>query len=806
MPQPPAAALDAILAATSVLSHRVEIYEADGVTKWNAGEDDDRLIEGSVSIDYSRDERRSLELRLDNSDFGLEHTPTKFWYDKILKPYYGCKYVESVAIGSQSARTNYATNPNFRTSSGTENVRDNTCRNPKVATNSTDWSFSTNSVGTVTTTRETSGGPAGVSATFMRATWATVSTGTPNSTGWSVGSVSADAITVTAGEYRTFSGYARSSVSGRTCQLFVRYYDSSNNLVTGGPSSSSAVIYNAWTRFSATGLVPANAVRAVCNFYCQAGGANWAVNDTIDTTAVLSEGVNWLDTYFDGDSTLNGTQISEGYTVAWEGTANASRSYVRLPGLLAVGSMSAYNSSPFASRGGRVFDGTNYLLRINTRWNPTGSSLLVYGYNGIMAAAPNDVGSLSFDVRQVGGSGAVSILSRLGSYTSGGSNIGVGTPVTTSVPVSTSWTTVIVPNYTAPATTATLRPLIYSGSSGIAANVTLEFRNVILEKNNTTGRTGFFDGSTADFGNRTYDWSGTPDASSSTEIVTVTTYLNQLTTWETQLGEFMIDRISEAHFPYSVSVTARDYTKKLLLSKFAVTTAFASGTAIEVAIKAIAQNGGITKFLIPNTSHNLGKDYYFERGVSRWEAIKQITDAFGYEIFFDAQGYLVMREYQDPVTAPFATLLATGPTIGNLITYEKSLNDSRIYNKIVVTGESTDADVPPVYAIATNTEPSSPTRIAAIGERLYQYTSSFITTVLQAQDVADKFLKLHALEEFDLNFEAIAYPWLDVGEIVQFADPRPSAGQPDRFLLSSLTVPLGLGGMSGNAKRVTVVG
>lgn len=277
-------------------------------------------------------------------------------------------------------------------------------------------------------------------------------------------------------------------------------------------------------------------------------------------------------------------------------------------------------------------------------------------------------------------------------------------------------------------------------------------------------------------------------------------------TWEAQVGEFMIDRIDEDHFPFVVKVTGRDYTKKCQNSKFTTATAFAENTAIETAIGAMAQNSGITKLVLPVTGSSLGKDYYFERGVSRWEAMKQIAVAFGWELFFDAQGYLTMREFLDPLQAPLSATLQTGPSVGNLASYSKSVNDTRLYNHIIVTGEANDETVIPVMAEAINTEPSSPTRVAAIGDRLYQYTSSFITSEAQAQNVADKFLKIHALEEYDLNFNSIAMPWLEVGEIVEFVDPRPSAGQPSRFLLSSISIPLGLGPMSGNAKRVTVVG
>lgn len=275
--------------------------------------------------------------------------------------------------------------------------------------------------------------------------------------------------------------------------------------------------------------------------------------------------------------------------------------------------------------------------------------------------------------------------------------------------------------------------------------------------------------------------------------------------WETQIGEFMIDSVSESYFPYVVKVTGRDYTKKCLVSKFTAATSFAKNSSIESVIKTIALNAGVTKFLFPLTGKTLGATYMFERGVARWEAMKEIADAYGYELFFDAQGYLVLREYADPVLSPLSYTFETGQ-FGNLASYEKSLNDSRIYNHVVVTGESSDSETIPVSATAKNTTATSPTRIAKLGDRVYQYTSSFITTTQQAQDVANKFLKIHALEEFDLNFDAIALPWLEASEIVEFVDPRPAPEQPTRFLLSSLTLPLGLGAMGGNAKRVSIVG
>jgi hypothetical protein len=591
MELPPALAEAAIIGPTSELVHRVEIFEADATTRWDSGAHDDRLINGSVSIDYSRDERRSVDLELDNSDFGLEHTPEAFWYDKILKVYCGVNYVDTTPVTSQRVRTNIA-------------------YNPRLGTGTTHWGH--NGTGGVAASVRVTGTGFIVSDTAFEATWSTGTTG-----------------------------------------------------VSGG-------IY----------------------YWSSAGEAGLVVGETFSTSVwVKCSKIQRLvmQLAFTNDAgTVQGPNFSSAHVV-----------------------VEANTWTRFSVENATVADGA-------TRFQ-------VY----VQAAAGTN-----------------------------GSNWGLGNKLTL---------------------------------TGLMAEAA------------TTAK-DFFCGASLDFANYDYAWVGTADASRSTETVTFTTESFVDVKWEVQVGEFMIDSINEDHFPYTVKVTGRDYTKKCLLSKFATATGYADGTAIETAIKSMAQAAGISKFIMPPTGHALGKDYVYERGVARWEAMKDIADAFSYELFFDAQGYLVMREFLDPVTSPIAYTFATGPLDGNLVSYSKNLNDNRIYNKIVVTGESSDASVLPVSAIATNTAADSPTSIAKLGERVYQYTSAFITTTQQAQDVANNFLKIHALEEFDLNFSAIALPWLEVGEIIEFIDPRPSDGQPTRFLLSSISIPLGLEAMSGNAKRVSVVG
>lgn len=270
-----------------------------------------------------------------------------------------------------------------------------------------------------------------------------------------------------------------------------------------------------------------------------------------------------------------------------------------------------------------------------------------------------------------------------------------------------------------------------------------------------------------------------------------------------QLGEFLIDGASEPNFPATLSLTGRDYTKKLLTSKFPAATAFAKNQPIENLIHTIAVNAGIMKFDLPLTGKNTGRDFFYDRGVERWKAIEEIAHAYNYDVYFTHDGYLTMTEYADPTLGQPDYTFQTGRDFGNLSAYEKRTADARMYNHVVVSGESSDTI--PVWAEVKNEIPGHPTSVARIGERTYFFTSAFITTYEQALDVATSFLKVHALEQFEASLDSVVIPWLEVGTVVDFIDPNPADGDPTRYLFSDCTIPLALSTMKSGLKRVTVV-
>jgi len=171
-------------------------------------------------------------------------------------------------------------------------------------------------------------------------------------------------------------------------------------------------------------------------------------------------------------------------------------------------------------------------------------------------------------------------------------------------------------------------------------------------------------------------------------------------------------------------------------------------------------------------------------------------------VFFDNYGTFTMRPFVDPVTSPVQMEFLTG-RMGNLVDFQRSAADARLYNHVVVYGDADDN--PLVFAEAENNNPMSPTRIAKIGRRTYKYASKFISTNAQALETANKFLAVVSLEQYEVSLESFVLPWLEANDAVECFLPDSEDYEPTRFILPSFSIPLALGTQSGNAKRVTIV-
>jgi len=283
--------------------------------------------------------------------------------------------------------------------------------------------------------------------------------------------------------------------------------------------------------------------------------------------------------------------------------------------------------------------------------------------------------------------------------------------------------------------------------------------------------------------------------------------------WETQMGEFMIDNISEDNFPSEVKVTGRDYTKKMLLSKLGQTSTFVIGTRLRDLVIGLAASSGVdtTRIKVSIGNETLSSDMSFDRGTDRWSIAKGACEAYGYEIFFNAFGELVVRKFIDPTTGQTSWTFKTGyeedASGANLVKYNRAVNDSNIYNHIIVTSDpSGDEDRLPYFGEAKNEDPTSPTRIQILGPRTLPVDTGWLGSDAECVQYAVDRLKITALESYEISFESIYYPWLECGEIDEVLDPDRYDFEPTRFLIDSITYPLALGNMSATGKRITFVG
>ena len=285
---------------------------------------------------------------------------------------------------------------------------------------------------------------------------------------------------------------------------------------------------------------------------------------------------------------------------------------------------------------------------------------------------------------------------------------------------------------------------------------------------------------------------------------------NRYCEYETCVGTFMIDSISSQNFPSTLSVSGRDFTKKLLNDQVTAITTFAKGTKVSDIIKAVAANGGITKTKIAQQVEDMviGADATIESGTSRWEAISEVANGLDVELYFDQLGYLVAKKFVDVSTAPQSIVIRDKDGMENLFTYSKSSSDARIKNSIIVNVQNKDTDVSGfAYSVkAEVTDANSPTSIAAIGRRTDVIESPYIASKTDAQAMADRRLSVASLEDYDLSFTTTCLPWLEAGSVARVDTNGYNDLEPARFLLTSFDIPLSLGPMSGSGKRIALAG
>ena len=723
---PPEVVQDAFLAPTSHIVRRCEIYENDGSTPWRP-ENWDRLIDGSVTADYSRDERRAMELKLDNYDRELDHSPTNLWYDKVFKIFYGINVNESdhdpyIIIMEEFSSAGEALNlKKMLNAQGYTRVRINTTVTTYAQLEEYDIiiSIAADFTRKLALIQEAYNKGKSVFTFSLQATAAQL----PEI----IGSAAVDPISIIdrtnlispnlSVAHELNSGWARWGMHG-----VWNTYESFDNLDDWTRTATSLSQFDSVTRHSATQSLKIPAGAGMDDNY-------WRIVD------VRPNDNYTFAVYATKDAAYNGTSSNSKLRVT---SVDGSTFYTA----------AAYDAAA---------------LTVGTFTRRTVTFAIPAGVTQVRVQLRTDhtAGNLWLDDVEIRHAGVTTPFRKILTTAPGVVTVG-------------QWWDSAAGGFSPGA-------MALQNASGERwvhlQQVKFAADNLDLPEN------------CEKFIGRALQYLDTWEP---------TAY------WEAQIGEFMIDSLATDETGDTISVSGRDYTTRCLNSKFVNSTGYAIGTNIGTIIKGIASNAGITKFSLPIITETLPRDLVYERGTERWKAMKEIADASSYEIFFDSSGFMVMRKYQDPLLSP-PTLQLTEGERGNLVSSSNKASSSRLFNHVVVTGESSNRAFPPVAAEAKNLLATSPSSIQRIGDRVTEIKSSLVTTVVQAQELANNYLRISSLEEFELDFSSIMLPWIEPGEILEILEPSGGSFFPTRYLISNLNFPLDLGPMSGNGKRVTVV-
>lgn len=280
--------------------------------------------------------------------------------------------------------------------------------------------------------------------------------------------------------------------------------------------------------------------------------------------------------------------------------------------------------------------------------------------------------------------------------------------------------------------------------------------------------------------------------------------------FEYKLGEFMIDQINTAWNSSVVEISGRDYSKKLMLDQFDEPVTFQDGSNVDELVKTIAWNGGIRRFRLNTGAISVNAPASFEEETSRWEAINKICEPFNVEVFFNNEGELetrIRKDVSDPSAVGLRFSIAGSNAPRNLISASRSSSDSQVFNavRVYATGEENNVTGARFVCKLENTDPASPTSIQRIGRRPTSYSSELFTSQQEVDEYARKFFEVSTLQDFSLSFDGVVYPWLEANEIVNLEEDSGSR-MLERYLVTEFSIPVGIGSMSGTAKRITKVG
>lgn len=191
-------------------------------------------------------------------------------------------------------------------------------------------------------------------------------------------------------------------------------------------------------------------------------------------------------------------------------------------------------------------------------------------------------------------------------------------------------------------------------------------------------------------------------------------------------------------------------------------------------------------------------------GDSRLRAVQDMALMVGYRVNWNYGG--AGNVLVGPRTQPSAEPVWTFTEGGNarITKANRRLSDDAAYNGVIVSGEASGSDTPPVRAEVWDTDPRSPTYYdparpteSSYGANPYFHVSPFAYNATQAKAIAASLLPQWMGLVERLQIEAVVNPAVEVSDAIQVE--RPEIGASGTYIVESTSIPL-----ASSAGRMTI--
>lgn len=241
----------------------------------------------------------------------------------------------------------------------------------------------------------------------------------------------------------------------------------------------------------------------------------------------------------------------------------------------------------------------------------------------------------------------------------------------------------------------------------------------------------------------------------------------------------LIDEFSFKSFPHLMDISCRDHLKKALdqtITEGNQQTVSFENTAIESIFGYLCYLGGIETGTIEATGIKISKVFSWQ---SYADAFQFLADLASFEYGADEYGKLYFRRDYQPNNMAIAYTFEEGVDITSM---SYKLSDDDLYYRVKAYGKSGDTvlvyDAPFVDAAKYNILP----------QKILKVDATEASTVSELRTIAERALYLMNSRTAIVEFEAIAVPWLQVGDFIQVYER--SSMSTGIYRISSMTLNL----------------